>query len=101
MLDRMGILAEPDALALELLCEAYADYLAAARELKDFGSAYYETTTEKGGTMYRAHPALAAKADADRRIRGWLAEFGLTPSSRSRVKTDGSKEDDDPLAKYG
>src|SRR5690349_4468004 len=76
LLDRMGILTEVDALALEMLCEAYADFLAASATLKELGSDYYETMNQSGSIMYRAHPALAKKQDADRRIRGWLAEFG-------------------------
>lgn len=100
LLDDMGVLTKVDALALELLCEAYADFLAAANELKAQGSDYYETMSQTGSTMYRAHPALAKKQDADRRIRGWLAEFGMTPSARSRVKGDGEKTDEDAAAKY-
>jgi len=101
LLDRMGILTEVDALALEMLCEAYADFLAASATLKELGSDYYETTNQSGSTMYRAHPALAKKQDADRRIRGWLAEFGMTPSARSRVKADGEQEEDPAEAYFG
>lgn len=100
MLDRMGILSEVDAIAIEMLCEAYADWLGAKRALAEFGSDYYQTENSAGGVMHRAHPAVATKADADRRIRGWLAEFGMTPSSRSRVKVDGEKAEDDPLSQY-
>lgn len=101
LLDRMGILTEVDALALEMLCEAYADFLAASATLRELGSDYYETTNQSGSTMYRAHPALAKKQDADRRIRGWLAEFGMTPSARSRVKADGEQEEDPAEAYFG
>lgn len=101
LLDRMGILTEVDALALEMLCEAYADFLAASATLRELGSEYYETTNQSGSTMYRAHPALAKKQDADRRIRGWLAEFGMTPSARSRVKADGEQEEDPAEAYFG
>ncbi len=100
LLDRMGVLAEVDAMALEMLCEAYADFLSAAGELEGLGSDFYETTNQSGSTMYRAHPALAKKQDADRRIRGWLAEFGMTPSARSRVKADGEASSEDPAATY-
>jgi len=100
LLDRMGILSEVDAVALELLCEAYADYLAARAELKAFGSETYATETANGDKMYRSHPAVAQRNDADRRIRGWLAEFGMTPSARTRVKADGQSEQDDPAAAY-
>src|SRR5690242_16133765 len=75
ILDRMGVLREADAIGLEMLCEAYADYLAARAHLKDLGSNYYETVNQTGGVMHRAHPAVAVMQDADRRIRAWLAEF--------------------------
>lgn len=100
LLDRMGVLAEVDAVALEMLCEAYADYLAARDELEAFGSNYYTTLTQQGDCMHRAHPAVAQKNDADRRIRAWLCEFGLTPSARARVKADGEAQDEDAAAKY-
>lgn len=100
LLDRMGVLTEVDALALEMLCETYADYLAAKVVLEGLGSNYYTTATGEGAVMHRAHPALAQKNDADRRVRGWLSEFGMTPSARSRVKADGGKETDDTEEKY-
>jgi P27 family predicted phage terminase small subunit len=100
ILDRMGVLTEADALALELLCEAYADYLSARAEIDDFGSNYYTTVSQAGGVMHRSHPAVAVMQDADRRIKAWLVEFGKTPSSRSRIKADDGGEKDDPLAKY-
>ena len=36
----------------------------------------------------------AVMQDADRRIKAWLAEFGMTPSARSRVKADGDQPED-------
>lgn len=100
ILDQMGLLSDVDALAIEMLCEAYADYLAAVQALKEFGSDYYQTVNQSGGVMHRAHPAVAVKQDADRRIRGWLAEFGMTPSSRSRVRAEGDGDDEDAAKRY-
>lgn len=85
LLDRMGVLTEADGVAVEALCEAYADVLSARAELKAFGSNYYQTTGKDGGVMHRAHPAVAVLQDADRRLKGWLAEFGLTASARTRI----------------
>jgi P27 family predicted phage terminase small subunit len=96
----MGVLSEVDAIALELLSEAYSDYLGARAEIKAFGAETYATETANGDKMYRTHPAVAQRNDADRRIRGWLTEFGLTPSARTRVKADGQSEQDDPAASY-
>lgn len=101
LLDDMGVLARPDAMALEMLCEAYADQLAARATLKEFGSSYYETRNEAGSIMHRAHPAVAVIADTDRRIKAWLAEFGMTPSSRSRINVpDGQRPEKDPAQAF-
>lgn len=101
LLDRMGVLTEADSLALEVLCEAYADFLRARQVLKDFGSNYYETVNQTGGVMHRAHPAVAVMQDADRRIKAWLAEFGMSPSARTRVKVDGEQEEDTAAQYFG
>src|SRR3712207_9351656 len=48
-------------------------------------------------TLFRsAHPAVALAADADRRLKSWLNEFGLTPASRSRVSAS-TEPDSNPL----
>ena len=100
ILSGMGVLTEADAVALELLCEAYADYSEAREELRAFGSNYYETTTQTGATMRRLHPAVSVMQEADRRIRNWLVEFGQTPSARSRIQITVPPPKDDPARKY-
>jgi P27 family predicted phage terminase small subunit len=94
----MGVLTEADTLALEMLCESYADYLTARAELKEIGSNYYETTTKDGSIMHRLHPAVSVMQDADRRIKGWLIEFGETPSARSRLRVDNVNHESESLA---
>lgn len=87
--DRMGILTEADAVALELLCEARADWISARNAIRDHGGETY--TTEAG--LIKAHPAVAMRNDAARRLQSMLSEFGMSPSSRSKVS---AKEEDDP-----
>jgi P27 family predicted phage terminase small subunit len=96
----MGVLTEADTVALELLCEAYADCLYARDELRAFGSNYYETTTQTGGTMRRLHPAVLVIQEADRRVRSWLVEFGQTPSARSRIQITEPPRKDDPAREF-
>jgi P27 family predicted phage terminase small subunit len=99
ILDNMGVLTSADGFAMEGLCEAYADLLAARASLArpltmetedgvhvfaEAGERYY-WTMGKGGPMRRARPEIADIADADRRFAGWLAKFGLTPADRTRV----------------
>lgn len=97
LLERMGVLTEADGLALEGLCECYADRQECRKALRERGSRAYETESVSGSVMHRAYPEVAMIADADRRFRMWLAAFGLSPADRSRVKSDGAQETD-PLA---
>jgi phage terminase small subunit len=73
--------------------------IAARAELKAFGSWYYETTTQHGRIMRRAHPAVGVLQDADRRLKGWLAEFGMSPSARTRVRVE-FQDAGSPLDEY-
>ena len=98
LLAGMGVLTEADLIAFERLCECYAEVQTARDAIAAAGGATYETTTDKGDTMYRSRPEAAAMADADRRLKTWLTEFGLTPAARSRVSVQGEQTDD--LAKY-
>ena len=84
-LRRMRLLTVADGPALECLCETYAE-LRAARDTLQVEGRYQGVATKAGGTMVRLHPAVGDVQDADRRLRGWLAEFGLTPAQRSRVR---------------
>lgn len=80
----MGVLTVADGKALELLVEAYAEFRAADERVKEEGLTY-ETVSSTGGRMVRANPAVGIRADAWRRVRLQLIEFGLTPASRSKV----------------
>jgi len=100
ILDRMGVLTEADAVALEQLCEVYAETVELRADIAENGR-FQTVGTKAGGEMERLRPAYAALMDADRRLKGWLVEFGKTPSSRSKVKSDGEgAENEDPAARF-
>lgn len=102
-LDGISILTTVDVFAIEVLVSALEDHRAANAAIARARRAYaadmkakreplytidgrfYHTTTQSGDKMLRANPAIAMKSDADKRIRGWCAEFGLTPSARTRL----------------
>lgn len=110
VLDEMGVLTAADVFAVEVLCEALADHRASGRTIKECAAAhraakeagrdpefspdgrYYRTVNQGGGVMWRSHPALALRSDADRRIRGWCSEFGLTAAARTRIQHEGSQD---------
>jgi P27 family predicted phage terminase small subunit len=74
----------------------YAEILA-YQKLVEQNGATYETTSTQGEAVIKANPAVAMLADADRRFKAWLVEFGLTPAARSKVHVqdpdDGKQED--------
>jgi P27 family predicted phage terminase small subunit len=86
VLEEMHVLTVADRRALELLCDAYSEWRE-ARAIVDLEGETYETTTAHGSTVRKAEPAVAIAADAWRRVRAMLAEFGLTPAARSKVST--------------
>lgn len=94
VLDRMGVLTEADAVALEGLCETYADLVEARLALKKRGATVYEGGTEEA-KIYRSYPEVAQVADADRRLQAWLTKFGLSPADRSRVSATGEQPVDE------
>lgn len=100
-LDEMGVLSKADGLAIERLCECYAEIVEAQEALGGKGGRYQKVKTKSGGVMVRIHPAVSVLQDADRRFRAWAAELGLTPASRTRIRVDGQpKPNQSPAAKY-
>lgn len=98
-LDRLGLLTELDAYALEQLCENYAELLELRADVAAHGR-FQICETKVGGTMERTRPAATMLADAERRFRGMMSEFGLTPSSRTRVQTSEDAKPEDPAEAY-
>lgn len=99
LLDRMGVLTEADGFALERLCDCYSEILA-LRELVDANGRTYETTSTQGELVIKANPAVAMLADADRRFKSYLVEFGLTPAARSKVQIKADDDQEDQFAEF-
>jgi P27 family predicted phage terminase small subunit len=96
----MGVLSQIDGTAMESLCEAYADWRDAIKEKADFrasngNSLTTESLNPAGVTVYKSHPSVAQVTEADRRLRTWLTEFGMTPSARSRVHGNQTEDEKD------
>jgi P27 family predicted phage terminase small subunit len=89
-LHRLGLLARIDRAALTAYCCCWFTYVAAMRELR----ASSPTIETKQGPV--RHPAWQVAREAQREMRAWCAEFGLTPSSRSRMVLPEGLGTDDP-----
>lgn len=84
ILDRMGVLTEADGAALERVVCLYQEVIE-LREVIETEGRTYTTKNRDGAEMTRPQPAVAMLADCDRRFRGWLGDFGLTPAARTKV----------------
>jgi P27 family predicted phage terminase small subunit len=101
-LDRLGLLTELDAFALEQLCENYGEILECRDDVRKFGR-YAVVKATNGELVEKSRPSVAHLSDAERRFRAMMAEFGLTPSSRTRIETKPAYDGDsdvDPAAAY-
>ena len=82
VLTTMGILTEADLHALEAYCVVYARWEDAEAQLKQYG-----VMLTKGGSLFPS-PYLRIAEDSLKQLRAWMNEFGITPSSRSRVRVE-------------
>lgn len=94
-LEELGVLSVLDASALDLLCSTFDEWDSLNARIKNDlnGGTTYETSTKDGSKMIRPYPEIGQRADAARRFQSLLGEFGLTPSTRDKLKV---VPDDDP-----
>jgi P27 family predicted phage terminase small subunit len=82
MLQRLGLLTEADLDAFCLYCQAFARWKAAEKKLLEFGMVI-KSSSHNGFPIVSPYLQIASKAQ--QQATRMLIEFGLTPSSRSRV----------------
>ena len=85
---KLGLLAFIDKAALVSYCTAYADL---QRTERDIGKHGFIQLTEGGYEQNR--PVVAIRNQARATIKQFLAEFGLSPASRSRLNVTPKKEE--------
>ena len=76
----IGLLTNIDLTALAGYCACYAEWIAAMAQIEKHGSLI---KAPSGYPMQSPYLNIANKAMIE--MRKWLVEFGMTPSSRSRV----------------
>ncbi len=82
MLRRLQLLTEADVIALEMLCDAVADYRHAREQLGDD----FVGHSARGSQMLNQW--LVAKSLSSKRAEAFMGKFGMDPVSRSRVMID-------------
>ena len=89
-----GLLTRIDRAALALYCEAWGRWVEAERALRTYG---VMIKAPSGFPMQSPYLAIANRAMEQ--IRALLTEFGMSPSSRTRVHATPPPTEEDPLAK--
>ena len=85
----LGLLTSIDRTALAAYCETYVTWTEALAQCRSAGM-IVETTN---GNLVQ-NPYLSVANQAEKRMKGWLSEFGMTPSSRTRVNVEAAEEAD-------
>lgn len=89
-LHTLKIITRIDRGALVAYCQAWGDYVKACNKIKKQGEVI---TSDKGG-LYQ-NPWVAIKNRSMEQLVKISAEFGMTPSSRARVKVENPTEEDE------
>jgi P27 family predicted phage terminase small subunit len=92
---RMGLLTALDRSALAAYCQVYGRWVQAERGIAEGGLL---STTIKGNLIQNALVGIANKAMAD--MVRYAAEFGMTPSARTRLRTSADVRPRDPAEDY-
>jgi P27 family predicted phage terminase small subunit len=95
MLARCGVMTELDRDALARYAVIWCRWIDAEAEIKRKGS----IVKTEGGNIIQS-PYLAVANRCHRQLAQLEAEFGLTPSSRSRVRASVPSIESDPADKY-
>jgi P27 family predicted phage terminase small subunit len=92
----LGLLTTVDEQALATYCHTWARWREAEHHIKKFGM----VIKGKGGYPVIS-PFVAVANRAMAQMKGFLVEFGMTPSARSRVTAAGDKhKPGDPFAEF-
>ena len=90
----LGVMAEVDEAAFSIFCEAYAAWM----ELSELARRDGPIVRVNGQPVPNPYAVRADKAAET--CRKWLAEFGGSPSSRTRLSTDPQASPADELADF-
>lgn len=91
----IGVLGETDLRALELYSETYAQWVEATQRVATVGM-----VIKAPSGFPIMNPYLIVANAASKRMQSLLSEFGMTPSSRTRLGINDRKPPADPTAKF-
>jgi len=92
-LSRLGLLTIIDGAALVGYCQSWARYVEAEKKVTEQG-----LTLKTRSGYKQIIPEVSIAQKYLQICKSFLVEFGLTPSSRSRISVSEIEEEDDPIA---
>lgn len=92
-LQRLGLLTVIDRHALAEYCLAYAERMAAQRDIDELGRILVHEK-EDGTSYHYPNPAVKQRDNAIRRMKDWGARFGLSPADRARIHVTPPEDDE-------
>jgi P27 family predicted phage terminase small subunit len=104
VLRAMGVLTPADGKALAAYCYAFDIWMQANESVKKYGVLIEEPIMGRVGTpeqneivghKTKKNPAVAIANEALKTMKSFLVEFGMTPSSRSKLHVEKPKPKDD------
>lgn len=94
-LAEIGLLSEIDRAALAAYCQSWGRWVDAEHELAKHG-----TLVKSPNGYPMPSPYLSIANKAMRQMHSLLAEFGMTPSARTRLQGSGPARDEDPAEAF-
>ena len=94
-LEALGIVGAVDSAALAALCTCYATFKRADEAIQEHG-----LTFETPNGYIQQRPEVSIRSKALEQMRQYLSEFGMSPSSRSRIVAPPKEEPEDPMAEF-
>jgi P27 family predicted phage terminase small subunit len=88
----LGMLTSADLGVLAGYCEAFGRFAEASEEFRRLGRPY-TITTDKGFTV--KHPLLGIIDAAEKTMRSFATEFGMTPAARPKVSISPKRSEED------
>ena len=89
-LDVLGLLTRVDLAALAAYCDCFSRFKQASLKLQEEGMVI---KAPSGYPVQSPHLSILNKALSD--MKSYLVEFGMTPSSRTRISVDKEKKEDE------
>lgn len=92
----LGLLTEIDRAALAAYCTAWGRWVEAENNLKKYGTVML--SPDKGWPVQSPYLSIANRAMEQ--MQKFMVEFGMTPSSRSKVSASKAEQSSDPFSEW-